>query len=260
MKKIIHLSDIHVGYRSMLERFQEIARNLAATMQPASDYVVVITGDLVEKPEDDTRQYQAIYDVIAGVRDVGFTVLMVPGNHDYNDGLVLAEKYVPRFKETFYADPSVTYPKVDLIEGVAFLGLDTMAEELHWYDRLFADGELGDAQLQRLDSLLADSMVAACEHRVVYMHHHPFDPLPLSQLKDSEKLHGILDKHRNVDVLLFGHKHFGRVRNGGWGIPRCYDGGTATGKRPGVVRHRVIDFTLSPDQDREVRLLDDEPR
>ena len=256
MKKIIHLSDIHVGYRDMRERFQEIARNLIAKAQPASDYVVVITGDLVEKPEDDTRQYQAIYDVIENLKRAGFTMLMVPGNHDYNDGLVLAEKFVQRFKETFFADASVTYPKVDLIGGIAFLGLDTMAEELHWYDRLFADGELGAAQLQRLDSLLADSTVAGCAHQVVYMHHHPFDPLPLSQLKDSEKLHRVLDKHGNVDVLLFGHKHFGRVRNGGWGIPRCYDGGTATGKKPGVVRHRVIDFALSPDQDHEVKLFD----
>jgi 3',5'-cyclic AMP phosphodiesterase CpdA len=256
MKQIIHLSDIHVGYRDMRERFQEIARNLIARMQPASDYVVVITGDLVEKPEDDTRQYQAIYDVIADLQDADFTVLMVPGNHDYNDGLMLAERFVLRFKETFYADANVTYPKVDLIEDIAFLGLDTMAEELHWYDRLFADGELGNAQLQRLDSLLADSTVASCAHRVVYMHHHPFDPLPFSQLKDSEKLYRVLDKHGNIDVLLFGHKHFGRVRNGGWGIPRCYDGGTATGKKPGVVRHRLIDFTVSPTQDREINLFD----
>jgi hypothetical protein len=46
------------------------------------------------------------------------------------------------------------------------------------------------------------------------------------------------------------------VRNGGWGIPRCYDGGTATGKKPGVVRHRLIDFTVSPTQDREINLFD----
>lgn len=40
---------------------------------------------------------------------------------------------------------------MDIIENIAFMGLDSMAEELNWTDRLFAQGELGNKQLKRLE-------------------------------------------------------------------------------------------------------------
>lgn len=250
MKKIIHLSDLHVGFRDLEDRFQDLVENLIAEMKPAADYVVVITGDLVEKPagEDPYRRARASLDRLAAA---GLTTLVVPGNHDYNNGLVLSEKFVPQFKETFFEDPHLTYPKLDIVDGIAFIGLDSMAEELHWYDRMFAEGELGTDQLDRLDDLLGDSVVRECAHRVIYLHHHPFDPMPLGQLKDSRKLRKVIRRHGTVDALLFGHNHLGWERHGRWDVPRCYDGGTATGKRPGKIHHRVIDLTCDPEFDEE---------
>jgi 3',5'-cyclic AMP phosphodiesterase CpdA len=254
MKQIIHLSDLHIGFQDLEDRFQDLVENLIAEMKPAADYVVVITGDLVEKPAG-TNQYQRARRVLDRLNGAGFTTLVVPGNHDYNNGLVLSETFVPQFKETFFGDPHLTYPKLDIIDGIAFIGLDSMAEELHWYDQMFAEGELGRAQLQRLDDLLGDASVQRCAHRVIYLHHHPFDPMPLGQLKDSRKLKRVIRRHNNVDALLFGHNHLGRERHGRWGVPRCYDGGTATGKKPGRIHHRVFDLSQDPASDEEKAFL-----
>ena len=118
-----------------------------------------------------------------------------------------------------------------------------MAEEVHWYDSLFANGELGEKQLERLDKILSRKSVQDCAYRVVYLHHHPFDPLPFHELKDSKELGETLKKHGNIDAILYGHNHIGKKRNGSWGIPRCYDAGAATRKDNDAGYHRVIDLT-----------------
>jgi 3',5'-cyclic AMP phosphodiesterase CpdA len=254
MKKIIHLSDLHIGFRDLEQRFQDLVANLIDRLHPAEEYVVVITGDLVEKAVG-TNSYQKARDALETLEDAGFVTLPIPGNHDYNNGLLLDKCCVDDFKATFFGDPHLKYPKVDIVDGIAFLGLDSLRAELHWYDRMFADGELGEEQLARLDEALGDSHVQACEHRVIYLHHHPFDPLPFSYLKDARKLRRIIQKHNNVDALLFGHNHLGRVCNGTWGIQRCYDGGSATGKRPCTMCQRVLDLDKSIDQDYDAALL-----
>ena len=88
--------------------------------------------------------------------------------------------------------------------------------------------------------MLARQDVTKCAKRVVYLHHHPFDPRFLHELKDSAELGEILRARGNVDALLYGHNHEGRVRNGKWAIPRCYDAGSATHKNGDPGFHRVI--------------------
>lgn len=247
MKKIIHLSDLHVGYGDCGERFQCIADNIIFEKQPASNYVIVITGDLVEKATDPSN-YEETRLYIGKLEQAGFTVLVAPGNHDYGTGAFGSKDYVARFKEVFFGDKKVQYPKVDVLDEVAFIGLDSMAEELHWYDRLFAQGELGQPQLERLEAILAGSAVRDCSKVVVYLHHHPFDPRLFHELKDSADLGKVLRENGRVDALLYGHNHAGKKRNGTWSIKRCYDAGTATQKEGNCGYHRVIDF------DRDARL------
>jgi 3',5'-cyclic AMP phosphodiesterase CpdA len=214
-------------------------------MRPAAEYVIVITGDLVED-----ANVSGVYDQararIDRLRQAGFAVLVIPGNHDYGTGDLGSKEFVERFKQAFFGDASVTYPKLDVIGDIAFIGLDSMAEELHWYNRLFANGQLGEAQMERLDACLSDPAVEACSHRVVCLHHHPFDPKLLHELKDSAALGEVLAGHGNVDALLYGHNHEGWKRPGQWGIGRCYDAGSATRKdgKPGY--HRVIDLGGDP--------------
>ena len=246
--KIIHLSDLHIGYENLGRRFLHIANNIIFEKQPAADYVIVVTGDLVDDAND-SANYDEARMLLDRLKNAGYAVLVIPGNHDYGTGALGHSRYVGQFKQVFFGDQSVTYPKLDIIGKTAFIGLDSMAEELHWYDRLFAQGELGDDQRTRLESTLKEPKVIACTSRIVYLHHHPFDPLPFHGLKDSDKLGDVLQKHGKIDALLYGHNHVGNKHNGGWGISRCYDAGSSTRKKgaPGPIR--VLDLSRDPGSD-----------
>ena len=243
MKKIIHLSDLHVGFAHCQSHLNRVVTNLIFKKQPAADYVVILSGDLVEDGTRDGLFETALVEVNR-LRKAGYGVLVCPGNHDYGTGSNGDKNLVPKFKEIFFGDPSTVFPKLDIIGTTAFIGLDTMADELHWHDQFLADGELGKPQLKALKGLLDSSKVKACGHRVVYMHHHPFDPHFGHGLNDSRKLGEILAGR--IDCLLFGHNHDGRVWNGQWDIPRCYDAGSSTRKNLGnpdkQSPHRVIDL------------------
>ncbi len=247
MRKIIHLSDIHMGYKDMGTRFDGIVARMIFHSHLGNHCTVVITGDMVEDAAKE-GSYEEACSQLSRLKEAGFRVLTVPGNHDYGSGVLGDPKYVEKYKQYFYGDSSVTYPKLDLIGDTAFVGLDSMAEELHWYDRVFAEGELGDKQLERLKNMLDSDPVRKADWTVVYLHHHPFHPTPLHQLKDSDKLGYVLTQYK-IDALLFGHNHEGQVWNGGWGIRRVYDAGSSTGKRGKIGPHRVIDLSKEPVSD-----------
>jgi 3',5'-cyclic AMP phosphodiesterase CpdA len=232
MTWIIHMSDLHIGYPGTLDRFRRMVRGLSTNPQfKPEKTVVVITGDLVNKVSG-RKDLKVVRDELKALTSSGYQrILVVPGNHDYGSGSLGNKLYVPIFKEVFYGKKR-TYPILDIVDDIAFIGLDTMAEELNWYDRLWAEGEIGTSQLERLRSLLQLDEVRQCGRRVIYLHHHPFDWQPLHQLKDSIQLGEILEftivEGTSIDAILYGHQHRGRSSNGHWGIKRCYDAGTAT--------------------------------
>jgi len=240
MKRIIHLSDLHVGYDKCSDRYRTIIDKLITDKDDqSSDYIIVITGDLI----DNAHHPESNDDLKAGLdklKQAGFNhILVVPGNHDYGTGDLGDKKFVKPFQQTYYSDDK-GFPRKDIIDGIAFLGLDSIAGELNWYDAIFAEGELGSGQLARLDASLKEKDVASADKRVIYLHHHPFDFRPLHQLKDSDKLKKVLlaamGQGISIDAILYGHNHEGKAHNGQWGIVRCYDGGTATLKpRPDYV-------------------------
>lgn len=247
MKKIIHLSDLHAGYGDLTSKLGDLVTRMIFHKTPADNFVVVVTGDIVE---DATRDgsYEEASVHLDRLKKAGFTVLVIPGNHDYGTGNLGNPKYIKRFKKHFFGKSKIKYPKLDLIDTVAFLGLDSMEDEVNWYDFLWAQGELGKRQLNRLSTMLETDDVVNAAYRVVYLHHHPFHPKPFHQLRDSEKLGEILTESA-IDVLLFGHNHDGRVWSGHWGISRVYDGGTSTGKEGEPNPHRVIDLSKDPSFD-----------
>lgn len=232
MTLILHMSDLHINYPGTIEVFRRIVRGLGRDprLEPEST-VAVITGDLVNRVGGE-EDYWVAKEELSTLDEVGFErVLIVPGNHDYGRGTLTDKRFVPLFKKTFLGR-EVSYPILDIVDGTAFLGLDTMAEELNWYDRVWAEGEIGVGQLERLRELLGKGRVMGCEKRVIYLHHHPFDYQPFHQLKDSgdlgQILMGAIEEGTSIDAILYGHHHRGRSKNGHWGIPRCYDAGTAT--------------------------------
>jgi len=269
-KRIIHMSDLHVGHKDLGERFRRITKALISREgDRAAEYVVVITGDLVEDANDPSH-YREVKARFEDLKEAGFEhILVVPGNHDYGTGSHGDKKFVQLFKRAFFGN-EMSYPTLHIIAEVAFIGLDSMAEELHWYDALFAEGELGHHQLARLEEMLRSRDVSSCAGRVIYLHHHPFDWLPLHQLKDAHALGHVLRRAIrdgiSIDAVLYGHNHLGRAHNGRWGIPRCYDAGTATLRERGKwlgwlpwcrVRNstRVIDLSRNPEFDRTTPLF-----
>ncbi|MCK4881438.1 MAG: metallophosphoesterase [Candidatus Omnitrophica bacterium] len=240
MKKIIHISDLHVGYKDNAERFYEIVEKITLRWGGrAGDHVIVITGDLVDNANN-TGNYHEVKVGLKAFKEAGFEhILVVPGNHDYGTGEHGDKKFVELFHQAFYGDQR-GFPRKDIIGDVAFIGLDSMAEELHWYDELWAEGEVGGRQLRVLGEMLKSEDVVSCQKRVIYLHHHPFDFRPLHQLKDSSKLKKVLSEviaeGVSIDAILYGHNHEGKAHNGQWGIPQCYDAGAATLKpRPKYV-------------------------
>jgi 3',5'-cyclic AMP phosphodiesterase CpdA len=257
MRRIIHLSDLHVGAEEIEGRFRTFLDSLIHSRgDRAGEYVLVITGDMV----DNASHGQHADEVSQGLAELGRAgfdqILVVPGNHDYGDGSDGDARFVEPFKLRYFGT-ALSYPKVDVVEGVAFLGLDSMAEELHWYDHLFAEGELGELQLQRLAGALRRDDVRSAEKRVVYLHHHPFDSYPFHGLKDASGLRRVLEDAAAagsaVDALLYGHNHLGKDRNGEWGIPRCYDAGSAT-LEPGLKVARALGIHQTQACTREIDL------
>ena len=247
VKKIIHLSDLHVGHEDCGDNFRTIIDNIAFLKQPAENYIVVITGDIVDNANKSIQADEAV-ESIQLLEKLGYMVLPVPGNHDYGTGTRGDVKFVELFKKKYYKITGITYPKVDIIEGVAFIGLDSTAEELQWFDRFLSEGELGHKQLQNLEKVINDPEIAWLK-KVVYLHHHPFDFKLGMHLRDSDELKKIIEY--KIDALLFGHYHVqpstaGKIFHGVWGIPRCYNAGTSTHKNGNPGFQRIIDLS-NPD-------------
>ncbi|WP_256091422.1 metallophosphoesterase family protein, partial [Candidatus Thiosymbion oneisti] len=143
----------------------------------------MVTGDIVDKAKK-KGSYERARKQLKRLENKQYTVLVVPGNHDYGSGVKAKKKYVKLFKQAFYDDQSISYPKLDIVDGIAFIGLDSMADTFEWLDVWGADGELGNKQLKKLSLLLESDNVRNLK-KVVYLHHHPFDHRgPPHMLKD----------------------------------------------------------------------------
>lgn len=283
--KIIHFSDIHIGYKDKIysnkyyvadDRFSLIIDNLQVKLQELNnlkqkEYVIVITGDLVNqaggKDDDGYQNYKIMRDKLTQLNNNGFkNILIIPGNHDYYKPYLHADKkLVQVFQDNFWnftQEPALTenYPRLNIINNVAFIGLDSMSAESGLFKSWGADGDLGHPQRDRLVDLLNNNIaVRNCTHRVIYLHHNPFDLKYWHILQDATEIKDILksynDTHadKKIDLLLFGHTHNAQKYHGNCGISRCYEAGTTTRKlgMPGV--HRLIDVE-NPNKDIDLDL------
>jgi 3',5'-cyclic-AMP phosphodiesterase len=145
---------------------------------------ILATGDLVQ---DDPEGYALFRRAFAGL---GVPVHCLPGNHD-----------IPAAMRRELAGPPFT------LGGCVDLGpwrivlLDSTVEGC-------AGGELSDRSLAELDGALTS---ARERHVLVCLHHHPvalssrwLDRVGLANPQD---LFRVIDAHRNVRALLFGHVH-----------------------------------------------------
>jgi len=260
MKKIIHLSDLHLCTRTNNQRFKQLASQLRTACPNPEEYVVLITGDLLDKGKTEGVFQIAKQLIDHELVDPGYQTLIVPGNHDYGTGVHNSEAVAANFKKVFYGDPNAAFPRRDIVSGaggdIAFIGLDSNAQEFGPFAGLGADGEVGEQQRNDLATILANEVNGA-QKVVVYLHHNPLVRGGLMRLDDAEQLKLVLQGAGNVDALLFGHNHSGKNACGSWGIERFYDGGTATGHHDGTTRHRLMDLTQQPFFDVDLDLLAD---
>jgi len=243
------LSDLHIGHKQLGKRAWAIANRIVLNKPQASDYVIVITGDLVEDGFN-TDSLAEAKQFVEYLRKAKFHVLFVPGNHDVGNGAFATKASSRQFIKHFFDEKKVVFPRVDFIGETVFIGLNSMEEETGVLEGGFsAEGELGDKQIDRLTKILKRKTVKAKKFCVIYLHHHPLEYRPFLYLKDAAELRTALSA-RKIDALLYGHYHDGDVWNGSWKtIPRIYDGGSSTSKGNANCPHRVMDLKKHPSTD-----------
>jgi len=145
---------------------------------------LLVTGDIVQ---DDPGGYVHLRRLLGGL---GVPVLCIPGNHDEPAALRRELQGAP-FQ----------------VGGCADFGL--------WRIVLLdsclpgsASGRLGKQALIQLEQALA---TAGNRHCLVTLHHHP---VPMSSrwldqvgLENPDEFFGVIDRHRNVRAILWGHVH-----------------------------------------------------
>lgn len=217
MAKILHISDLHVG------RTETEGRNLKGIVKYIVNRdwnglkpIVLITGDIVNDGEEE--QFVFARKLLNDLYTNNFTVLPIPGNHDYGkNGNHAQEKRFKYFKNEFYKLENVSYPHVKEINGHYFIGLNSMSAETGFFEGLLANGELGSKQIKNTLGVLKKLDGRPPEQKVIlHLHHHPFvypDEGPLKRIGDKVG-HGLEDGddllHKisgRVDILLFGHEH-----------------------------------------------------
>lgn len=264
--KVIHLSDTHIGRDDNERRTQSLLADIA-TLGAPSDHVVVHTGDLINAGHpDEMRVGRAVLDALAAQ---GWQILLAPGNHDYGDALHIDPNWASAFRREFasylFGSQASQFPVLTLTDECAFIGMDSNEAEMGFWERWMAEGYLGAAQIQRLSTMLDQPEVRA-RTVVLYLHHHPFFDAPVvradvgdhgylghlfgwntrrfRRLKDAYSL--MQCARDRVDVLLFGHQHFGldySAEGQRYGIRTALDASSSTATQMDTdrMRYRVID-------------------
>lgn len=264
--KIIHLSDTHIGRDDNERRMHALLQDIT-NQGGAQDSVLVHTGDLIHHGHpDEMRVGRRVLDSLAGQ---GWRILLVPGNHDCGDSLHVDPQWAALFRDQFapylFGSAAAQFPVLTLLEDCAFIGLDSNAAEMGFWERWMAEGYLGSAQLARLGALL-DSPEVQTRTAIVYLHHHPFIDAPMvradvgdkaywkelfgwntrgfRRLKDAYSLMQCV--RDRADILLFGHQHFGldfSAEAQRYGIRLALDASSSTATQMDTdrMRYRVID-------------------
>ena len=282
--KIIHISDTHIGSADAADRFSNVISDIRNLTDDDGQWLVVHTGDLLDR--EAVQEHQPALDLLSALKgEPGrrqLPVLLAPGNHDYGRSWHIDRDRAQAFRDTFssyiFGDQPAQFPVLRIIDQCAFIGLDSSAAEFGVIKGLFAEGELGQDQLGKLNRLLDEPGLGNL-YKVVYLHHHPFidsyairpdvgDKHFISKLyswygrgrlrlKDANSLMQIL--RDRVDLLLFGHKHYGldhRFEAQRYGITMALDASssTAVGMDTDRMRYRVIDTVTGKVSVRTVRL------
>lgn len=240
--KILHISDLHVGKTdSEQDNLKTIIDAIVGNDWKDDKPVILITGDFVD--DGNGTQFKKVQENLKVLYERDFSVLPIPGNHDYGkNGNHAEQRNFEYFKQYILNGKDVVYPCVNdgNFGGHVLIGLNSMkgvfrdikvdsnlpdegifagnsfnskdAREI-----FFASGKLGSDQINALSHIL-DGLKSrpAGKCVILYVHHHPFlfhkgriremGEKFVHSLVDGDELMGTIQSRR-VDMLLFGHEH-----------------------------------------------------
>ncbi|MFI8631583.1 phosphodiesterase [Microbacterium sp. NPDC077663] len=197
---LLHLSDTHLrGPGPRLFDSVDGEASLSATLEAIESSgiapdAVVFTGDLVDLGE--AAAYDAIRALVEPFAEqIGARLLWVMGNHDDRGA------FRSRLLDETPDDPTAPYDRVDELDGLRIVTLDTSVPGKH-------HGELSDAQLR----WLADVLTTPAPLGTVLAMHHPPVPsvLPLAasvELRDQRRLADVV-RGTDVRAIIAGHLHY----------------------------------------------------
>ena len=187
--QILQVTDTHLyGSASGRLRGVETDSSLQATLDQAFARVqnyqaVLVTGDLVQ---DDKAGYLRFRSFFGGLKK---PVLCIPGNHDE-----------PEVMRKELSGEPFQICGAQQIDAWNFVMLDS-------YDPGHVGGRLVKNELARLDAVLSEFP----QHAMVCLHHHPIamgsrwlDGVGLADAQDFWK---IVDAHKHVRAVVWGHVH-----------------------------------------------------
>ncbi len=200
---IAQLSDLHCGSPYFDAGLLETAVNETIGVNPD---LVVIGGDLTA--EGYAGEFRTAQRYLEPLFEAGFTVLVIPGNHDSKNVGYL------HFRDTFgvgdVADKgdrvlSLTLPSLDGTDPfrVQVVAIDSSKPDL-------AEGEVGRERYR----WIRDQFAAEADFKVFVLHHH-LVPVPgtgreRNTVWDAGDVLALLAELK-VDVVLSGHKHVPHV-------------------------------------------------
>ena len=189
MMQILQVTDTHLyGGAGGRLRGVETDSSLHATLDEAFTRVqnyqaVLVTGDLVQ---DDKAGYLRFRSFFGSLKK---PVLCIPGNHDEPDAM----------RRELTGAPFEICGTHEIGDW-AFIMLDS-------YDPGHVGGRLTKNELARLDDALANSP----KHAMVCLHHHPIVMgsrwLDGVGLADAHEFWTIIDAHKHVRAVVWGHVH-----------------------------------------------------
>ncbi len=195
---VAQFSDLHMMAEGARNRYgidtaESLARCMAhlQTLDAPPD-LLIASGDLVDAGSEE--EYRRLRKCFSGLR---IPVCLMPGNHDRRAPLrrvFAGHDYLGRNGRIhYYRD----------VRGLRLIALDTVIEGEE-------GGDLDDAQLQWLDSLLR---AAPAQPALVFMHHPPvatgFSALDRIALAPASavRLGSVIAAHPQVRAVLCGHVH-----------------------------------------------------
>ncbi len=225
--------------RSHLHR-RDVLTQITAAVAAEHPDVIALTGDLVQiaLPRE-VREARSWLEELSGIAEV----VLVPGNHDVYQRDAVAELKAEWAPWLRVADATpASFPSVQRYAGVTLIGLCSARPEPFWS----AGGELGAAQLERLDHVLGASSDSL---RCVLIHHPPLTGLCPARkaLRDTGALESLLARHR-VEVVLYGHIHRNRDTRFGAHTRVLATASASNISQHGRASYRVLDIGAAAHQ------------